>query len=305
MKKFSIFLTLLYFFSMPNTAQDLDENSYRLFYLGVQSNMDGYGFNSELPDTLTTGFDDVWIYHGNPADDGNESGGLGLWAPLQPGHGVGFSSDGSKNAYSNRFGMELSFVKALKALYPNEKIALIKYSKGGTSIDQRAADEFGAWDPEYDENNGINQYDHFLTTVRGALANTDIDGDGIEEILIPSGILWMQGESDAVFTEEIAADYYQNLSHLLGLIRASFHNDDIPIVLGKISESWKGENGKVWTYGELIQHAQEKFVRKDQQAAIVRDTRFYNYADPWHYDSDGYIRMGKDFARVLSTILAW
>ena len=49
--------------------------------------------------------------------------------------------------------------------------------------------------------------------------------------------------------------------------------------------------------GELVQYAQEKFVNDDKNAAIVRSTSKYNYGnDPWHYDSAGYIDLGKNFA---------
>ena len=286
-------------------SQSENSNSYRLYFLGGQSNMDGYGFVDDLPDSLNTTINDVWIFHGNPVNDEAENGGLGIWSVLKPGHGVGFSSDGNTNSYSNRFGPELSFVKTLQALYPDENIAIIKYSKGGSSIDMEAADQFGSWDPDYEGSTGINQYDHFLTTMRHAFSNRDIDGDGLDDHLIPSGIIWMQGESDAVFTEEIAFRYYSNLSRLLELISASLHTDDLPIVIGKISDSWNSESGKVWTHGELIQYAQEKYAREHDNAAIVRSTRFYNYSDPWHYDSFGYLDLGEEFAKAMAILLSW
>jgi hypothetical protein len=58
-------------------------------------------------------------------------------------------------------------------------------------------------------------------------------------------------------------------------------------------------NGKTWRYGELVQHAQEEYVRNDKNAAIVRDTQFYQYSDPWHYDSKGYIDLGIKFAEAI------
>jgi hypothetical protein len=73
---------------------------YRLYFLGGQSNMDGYGFISELPEGLNTTVSGVWIFHGNSASDGGEVDGRGLWTALCPGHGVGFQSDGIVNTYS-------------------------------------------------------------------------------------------------------------------------------------------------------------------------------------------------------------
>lgn len=271
------------------------QDSVRVFYLGGQSNMDGFGYNKDLPDTLTS-FDDVYIFHGNSANDG-EVGGLGIWEVLKPGHGKGHQSTTEGNQLSDRFGPEISFAAAMQQHYPGEKIAIIKYSKGGTTIDTLGNPKRGNWNVNF--RSKPNQYDFFLATLRNAFADTDIDGDGLEEVLVPSGIVWMQGESDAV-TEEIAGRYYAHLKELMALIRAALRDDDLPIVLGKISDSWHERyNGKVWKYGELIQHAQEEFVRTDKKAAIVRQTRYYNYSDPWHYTSEDYIDLGRRFASEL------
>ena len=126
------------------------------------------------------------------------------------------------------------------------------------------------------------------------MGTRDIDGDGRMDVLVPAGIVWMQGESDASFSEEIAAGYFFNLKRLMDLIRAAFLTDDLPVVLGKISDSWNdASDAKVWNHGELVQYAQEKYARTDGKAAIVRTTRYYKYSDPWHYDSDGYIDLGQ------------
>ncbi|MGM0531573.1 MAG: sialate O-acetylesterase [Bacteroidota bacterium] len=295
----STLITVMMIIPTMALSQQSDVDTVRLFYLGGQSNMDGYGYNSELPDELNKTFGDIQIYHGNPVGDDEPNGGLGLWEKLRPGHGRGFSTDGKENNLSDRFGVELSFAQKLQELYPNDEIALIKYSKGGTSIDSVAAEDFGCWEPDYVGEKGINQYDHFLKTVRNAMDVKDIDGDGREEHLVPSGIIWMQGESDAGYSEAVAKRYYSNLKRLMDLIRAVFRVDDLPVVLGKISDSWDDDDGKVWDYGELVQHAQEKFARTDECAAIVRSTRYYDYSDTWHYDSEGFIDLGEQFAKAI------
>lgn len=284
----------------PNlSGQQKKVDTIKVYLLAGQSNMDGYGYNDDLPDSYNIGLNNAWIFHGNPVGDNELNGGVGIWEVLKPGHGVGFSSDGISNTLSNRFGVELSFVKRVQEFHPNEKIALIKYSRGGSSIDSLAARHFGCWEPDYYGTTGINQYDHFLKTVNSALNTKDITGDGMEDYLIPCGIIWMQGESDAGFSEETASRYYSNLKRLMDLMRASFHMDDLPVVLGKISDSWDDSDGKVWDHGELVQYAQEKFARTDSKAAIVRSTRYYGYSDPWHYDSKGYLDLGERFADAM------
>lgn len=290
-----LFFTLFQFraFSQQNKA-----DSIRVFYLGGQSNMDGAGFTKDLPDSLNRTVENVWIFHGISKVDEMKDGGFGKWERLKPGHGFGFDYNGKNSKLSTRFGVEMSFADRLKELYPNEKIALIKYSRGGTSIDSMAARDFGSWEPDFRGKTGINQYDYFLTTIKMAFSSKDIDGDGREDYLIPSGIIWMQGESDAI-DEEIALRYYSNLKRLMDLIRAALREDDLPVVIGKISDSGNNDLGKVWKCGELIQYAQEKYVINDAHAAIIRSTKDYKYSDPFHYDSNSFIDLGVKFAEAV------
>lgn len=272
------------------------KDSIKVFYLGGQSNMQGFGYVKNLPDSLNKKIKNVFIYQGNPIGDNNVSGGLGKWDILQPGNGTGFSSDGKTNQLSDRFGVELSLAKKLQELYPNQKLAFIKYARNGSSIDSIGTSSFGAWEPDFKGGKGMNQYDYFLKTVNNAMAVKDINGDGVEDVLIPSGIIWMQGESDADKTEAIANQYYSNLKRLMDLMRATFRNNDLPIVIGKISDSGDIEGGKVWKFGELVQYGQEKFAATQPNVAIVRTTNSYKYTDRYHYDNNGFIDLGKQFA---------
>ena len=66
----------------------------------------------------------------------------------------------------------------------------------------------------------------------------------------------MQGEADSAFTEAIANDYYKKLKRMINLIRAALRTNDLSVVIDKILDSGDDTDGKVWTYGELIQYAQ-------------------------------------------------
>lgn len=275
----------------------------RVFILAGQSNMNGFGYNKDLPADLRK-FNNIYIFHGKSVADGAAEGGIGKWEVLKPGFGHAFDTDGRTNKLSDRFGPELSFAKEMQKRFPKDRIAIIKYAREGTSIDSLARADFGSWDPNYFGTNGRNQYSHFLATVKNALYALEAKGDKQDD-WIPGGIIWMQGEGDASYSEEIALKYKSYLHKLMNLMRAALHDPNVPVVIGKISDSGKDPSGRVWQRGELVQYAQEQFVKEDRRAAIVRDTKDYGYGnDPWHYNSEGYIDLGKRFAEKISGLLS-
>ena len=284
-QKYFLFTTLAFLAASAAHATD-----YKVYYLGGQSNMDGFGYVKDLKPEDSESVKGVMMFHGNPGLDGQPIGGQGLWTELRPGNGTGFKSDGMTNSFSDRFGVELSFARRLKELDPELNIAIIKYSRGGTSLaaDAAAAKTFGCWEPDFHvdgENAHINQYDHFLATVRHAFAVQDIDGDKQPDTLTPAGIIWMQGESDAG-DEMIAQRYQANLKRMMDLIRAALRQDDVPVVIGRISDSGKDDyqkdlaDGKVWDFGDTVRRAQADFVTQDENAALVETTDAYGLLRP-------------------------
>ena len=290
--------TLPILFILLSLVSISNAKTWKLYYLGGQSNMDGQGYVSELSAELNAPVPGVMIFNSQQSLDNAPVNGKGLWSVLQPGNGTDFQSDGVTNQYGKRFGVELTFARELQKLEPDANIAIIKYSRGGSSIDTAAAGRFGCWDPDFSKGNGVNQYDHFLATLRNALSVQDIDGDGEADTLIPAGIIWMQGESDACW-QEPAQMYEQNLKRLMDLIRAALRVDDLPVVIGRISDSGNDSDGKVWDFGDVVRKAQADFCASDACAALVTTTDNYGYSDTWHYDSAGYIDLGRQFARAV------
>ena len=271
---------------------------YKLYYLGGQSNMEGFGFIDELPAAALIQSQDVMIFTGQMALDNETHGGVGIWQALQPGHGTGFKTDGETNQLSDRFGPELLFGQTMTEREPGTKIAIVKYALGGSGLADGVG--YGNWHPDFSEGAGINQYDHFLTTLGNAFAHSDIDGDGVADQLIPSGIVWMQGEADAFDSQAAADEYRTNIERLMGLLRAALRVDDLPVVIGKITDSGMSEDGSVMDYIETVQLAQQDFVASDACAAYVTVTEDLGYLDDaWHYDTDGFVRMGTAFAEAM------
>jgi hypothetical protein len=305
--KFGIFCLTIYLFLGTQSAHATE---FELYFLGGQSNMEGFGQVSELPDELSRKLEGVYIFHSPAKPDSVPATGEGKWTVFRPGHGTGFRFADDENVYSSRFGLEVSLLHALKAKLsdsdPNRKIAVIKYARNGSSIAIEAARQFGCWDPDFENGTGeyadVNQYDHFLATVRQALQDRDIDNDGETDRLIPAGIAWMQGESDAAMDAEIANAYQANLKRLIDLFRAALRTDDLPVVIGRISDSGRSNQGKVWPHGETVRDAQQRFVEDDTAAALVISTDRYDYSDPWHYDSEGYVDLGRQFAKAFAAL---
>lgn len=298
MKKSNIILILVLLLSISSPAK-----KYKLFFLGGQSNMTGFGLTSQLSPEYLTFNNDIKIFCGTPKNDCDNSLSVGIWDNLKPGFGDGFYFNG-KNFYSEKFGPELTFGKEIKKFF-NEDIAIIKYAKNGASIHPDAAGQFGCWEPDFQKCNNINQFDHFLNVVYTALSYDDIDCDAVKDTLIPTGIIWMQGESDATVSEEIANNYKENLTKLINKIREVFNNKDLPVVIGKISDSFKGNNdeNRVWKFGKIIMQQQENYTTLNKNVVIVRSTSNYGYSDKYHYDTNGYIDLGKQFANELIKLI--
>ena len=88
----------------------------------------------------------------------------------------------------------------------------------------------------------------------------------------------------------------------MDLVRATLRTDDLPLVIGKISDSLDGGD-IVFPYGDLVQQAQETYAKTETNVAIVRSTRFYTFSDRWHYNSEAYIDLGNRFASVLQKVI--
>ena len=275
-------------------------SEYKLYYLGGQSNMDGFGYVDELADEHRRPIDGVMIYRGMSAPDGNTRGGVGRWEPLGPGFGLGFVTNGYDSWHSDRFGPELTFGRRISALDPESRIAIVKYSRGGTPLHLNASG-YGTWHPEVA---GLNQYDFALRSIRESRAWRDIDSDGRPDRLVPAGIIWMQGEADAYDSMDAAMTYEANLTRMMHLFRAALGVDDLPVAIGLITDSGKADDGKVMDWSDEVRDAQRRFVDNDECATLVTTTDELEYpeGDAWHYTSAGYVRLGAAFADAIAAL---
>lgn len=168
------------------------------------------------------------------------------------------------------FGPEISFAKKLLA-GRSEPIGIIKLSKGGSMLATH-------WHPT---KQGDSLYKQLLAKVAAAKNSRPI------EIV---GMLWMQGESDAV-NENRAGRYADNLKIFIDSLRAEFGSPNMVFIAGRVNPP------------------QDKFpeaetVRKAQEQCAVANYVYIDCddlekgPDNLHYNTKGYVEMGNRFAEA-------
>jgi hypothetical protein len=73
-------------------------------------------------------------------------------------------------------------------------------------------------------------------------------------------------------------------------------------VIGRISDSARDEDGVIWTHGEIVRAAQAAYCASDGAATLVTTTDSYGYSDPYHYDTEGYLDLGRAFADAMHAL---
>lgn len=225
----------------------------RVFLLGGQSNMVGQGVNAELVSPYNAAQTDVNYWNG-------------AWVSLAPGFGN----------HSDEFGPEVAFGRAIKDTLPDDTIYLVKYAVNGTAL-------YNDWSPT----NGP-QYTGFMNAVNSALANLEMNGISYEI----SGMLWMQGESDALEGE--AASYETNLVNFISVMRSEFGIPEMPFIIARVRDHYGG-GGTPPSQADIVRAAQVTVAESTLYVSWF-DTDAYQMVNSGHYGTQGQLDMGNDFA---------
>jgi iduronate 2-sulfatase len=246
------------------SAADID-----VYLLAGQSNMDGRGKTADLDAALKEPLADVPIWYRQPLGDSKG------WQPLAPGFSI---PPGHKGGLPGpTFGIELSFARTLLAKQPKQRIAFIKGSRGGTTIEQ-----WGPGEPGKPNTQG-ECYRLYVDTITKAIAALKADGHA------PTirALLWHQGESNSKDTAEA---YQAKLEKFIARIREDVGNPELPVLVG-----------------EVIDNKQRDGVRAAQKAipGAVKNTIFVTVdgltsSDKGtHFDTKSVIELGQRFAAAL------
>ena len=233
----------------------------KVFLLAGQSNMSGWTSTSCLPANLTQPQPGVLINVNGEVSSQKAK----KWLQCGPDFGrtLGY------------FGPELTFGKTNADSVPGKKIALIKYSVGGTQLATR-------WRPPSSGKTVGDLYVKFMKEIDTALAT--LDKQYTPEI---AAMLWMQGEYDAL-NLSYANEYEYNLGNFIKDVRAKVKNPWLPFIIGMIDVQ------NVWTYNQIVRTAETNVAKIVPNVGIF-DTRGYP-TDGVHYLRDGMIRLGQSFA---------
>jgi hypothetical protein len=239
---------------------ELPRGITRVFLLGGQSNMNGLAPAADVQPPYDAVQSGVAFWEKNS------------WVDLEPGYGT----------REEHIGPELSFGYALKQALPIDQIYLIKFAVNGSNL-------YDQWKPGDEVTNagaGV-WHDLFMTTANAALANLDANGVDYEI----SGMLWLQGESDAADAK--GALYETNLRDFIADMRTRFGAPNLPFYMGRVRDY----------YGTT---AQSGMVR-DAQVAVADSTADVEWFDTdsynplilgGHYDTAGQIGIGIDYANL-------
>lgn len=262
----SFWLVLL---SLVLTPVAWGADQYGVYLLAGQSNMDGRGKVSDLDDENRMPFDNAIIFYRNlptAVDD---------WQPLGPGFSIPPKHKGGLP--SPTFGPELGFASAMLDAKPHRKLALIKGSKGGTSL---RVD----WNPgtQGDPSSQGARYRDFVETIQIATQKLSQRGDTYTF----RGLLWHQGESDSKSKTKV---YERRLATFIRRIREDIGQLDLPVIVGEVFDNGKRDN---------VRAAIGAVATSDERVGLVESHGLTTWDPGTHFDAASQLELGKRYAQA-------
>ena len=266
----SLAIALFCFASLTLTVRADD-----VYLLGGQSNMDGRGKAVELTDQQRQPIGGASIFYRNPPACSEK------WMPLTPGYSI---APGYKGGLpSPTFGPEIGFAMAMTKARPGTQLALIKGSKGGTSLSKD-------WNPGVKGQPDTQGpcYRNFLETINMATAQLKQQN----RPFVIRGMLWHQGEADASSPSEV---YEQRLTALIARIREDLNLPDMPFVIGEVFD-----NGK----RDRVRTAQRAVAEKVRRTGFASAEGTKCWDNGTHFDVPSQLLLGQRFATAMLQIEA-
>lgn len=169
----------------------------------------------------------------------------------------------------------LSFAKALLPSIPDDvSLLIIPTAVGGSAISQWINDDTFRQVP-------------LLSNFREKVALGKQYGT-------VKGILWHQGENDALKPETIAV-HQRQLQQLFKIFRKEVGHKKLPVFLGELGSFSANDEGR-----QAINAQIRKFVAADRHAFLIETGDLNHNGDQIHFDSRGQRLMGERFAQAYT-----
>ncbi len=263
-----LFVALFVSMSQLVRAEDYD-----VYLLAGQSNMDGRGKMSELTAQQRQPFDKAIIFYRNlpKSSDG--------WQPLAPGFSIAPGYKGE--VPSSTFGPELGFATEMLKSKPEQKLALIKGSKGGSSLRRD-------WNPgvQGEPKTQGQRYRDFVETIQLATQALKERGDRYTI----RGLLWHQGESDSNLSSD---DYEERLLQFVSRIRQDTAVPDLRVVVGEVFDNGKRDN---------VRAAIRAVGTSGPGFGLVTCEGTSTWDEGTHFDAASQWLLGQRYATAMQTI---
>jgi hypothetical protein len=181
------------------------------------------------------------------------------------------------------FGPEVTFAHEIAKTWTEERILIIKFAVGSSSL--------LAWAPDWSRGKAsiTNNEDagplyikllKFIKTVT----------DGIDAQFI--GMMWMQGERDAKF-QKAAKNYSINFGKFISQIRMDLKSPHLPIIYGQVNPP-----ADQFSYVHDVREAQAQIQHQVPGTKMIKTDDLNKLEDGLHYNANGLIKMGKRFAKA-------
>jgi hypothetical protein len=246
----------------------------KVYILAGQSNMDGRGRKSELVGELARWVKpqaDVRIAYSNSTRRGPYA--TEGFVPLEPGYSV---PPGTKERKlpGDTFGPEVSFGRAMADAHPDDRILLIKFSEGGTSMHKD-------WMPGV-AHDGL--YPQFLAFVRRSLKSLSDAGQTPQL----AGMIWHQGESDASLPE---GEYQRLLTDFIAHVREDLEAPQLNFVIGEVYDNGHRDRVRAGQRATAAAVPNVVFVPVEGLKTLDAGT---------HFDTRSQIELGRRLAAALT-----
>ena len=250
----------------------LRATTLHVFLQGGQSNADGRADPTGLPTDLQSPQSDVFFYSNYSS----------LLTTLRP----------NSLTTPPQFGPEITFGRSMADYYAptGDKVAILKFAGGGSNL----YSQWAAGGTNGTSGDG-ELYKGFQTVIASGM--NALRAANPTATIVTSGMIWMQGEGDAVDATNSLA-YGNNLKAFIQDIRLTY-GANLPFVIGELS-SKQSLNA---IYLNNVRAGQESAAAALANTGLVKTDDFSLKAnDLLHFDAAGQQAMGSAFATSMQQL---